>query len=339
MSKELYCEGCEAAIKEMDKNLSKNAIDNVMIRIVEAMDAVCSPRVLTVYKWSPPKMTKACLHVIGTYDEDLEERLYEQYKNPGRPKMPTQEFVDHICYDWIKACVDVDRDYEPDESVDGPEGEGLESQGGMAGPMDHDGIRTMGDNGDGNESEYETTWETDNEAEEEGTDVDSDEKEKIVPGTGRATLTESGKKSDDGKDILNRKANDFKDSGDEDTGMRSHRDEKKEASDGKKKKKLLIDNDADRDGEYEDTKKTSRDGKKFSENVKKNTADKRERKKLHVLVDDDASDDNYKNTAWTEEEKVKRREANYIDDGDDGDDDDEVVDKKETKKGSTKDEL
>ena len=94
---ELYCDACQAIIKEAVKELrGKKKESDVM----DYMDSVCQPEKYYVYSHPPPEMKEGCEAFINGWEEQVEKVLI------NRPDDETP--IQRLCYDISKACQNVD---------------------------------------------------------------------------------------------------------------------------------------------------------------------------------------------------------------------------------------
>ena len=94
---ELYCDACQAIIKEAVKALrGKKKESDVM----DYMDNVCNPEKYYTYSHPPPEMKEGCEAFINGWEEKVEKVLI------NRPDDETP--VQRLCYDITKACANVD---------------------------------------------------------------------------------------------------------------------------------------------------------------------------------------------------------------------------------------
>ncbi|UYV76335.1 hypothetical protein LAZ67_14000040 [Cordylochernes scorpioides] len=98
----LLCDGCVGMIKELHKDLKDS--QGRRRAIVPAIDNICQLSRLVVYKFSPPKMVKACVYILETYRKELEESLanfYKKYRVDSNHLLQEQ-FCDHAIHacDW-----------------------------------------------------------------------------------------------------------------------------------------------------------------------------------------------------------------------------------------------
>ncbi|XP_002735657.1 uncharacterized protein LOC100370109 [Saccoglossus kowalevskii] len=103
----MYCTGCVATMKELDKLLSNlhRSSDPYEMHVMNSVDDVCDKDHFKAYEYIPPKMVKACKVLMDNHDEDIEQYLLTHPKYEDLEK--------HVCYDLSEACSEVDRDYKP----------------------------------------------------------------------------------------------------------------------------------------------------------------------------------------------------------------------------------
>lgn len=100
-SPELYCNSCQAIIREMIKKLKhRNSESDVM----EAIDEVCNPELYMVYEFPPPEMREGCEAFIMDWEEVVEKELI----NRDHKKDPKGALVEErVCNEISKACKNV----------------------------------------------------------------------------------------------------------------------------------------------------------------------------------------------------------------------------------------
>ncbi|CAH3137260.1 unnamed protein product [Pocillopora meandrina] len=108
MSQGIFCEGCSAVMKELDKLLEKKSSDPRELQVVEAMEDICQTKYFSKYDYSPPTTVKACRFLIEKYEEDIEKLLMDKVDNTEQ----------EVCYKLTKACEGVDRSKKEKESLD-----------------------------------------------------------------------------------------------------------------------------------------------------------------------------------------------------------------------------
>ena len=52
-------------VTELHKRLVKKSADFMEVRVIDAMDGICSNENFKVYDYIPPKMVRACKYIIG----------------------------------------------------------------------------------------------------------------------------------------------------------------------------------------------------------------------------------------------------------------------------------
>lgn len=108
MSQGIFCEGCSAVMKELDKLLEKKSSDPRELQVVEAMEDICQTKYFSKYDYSPPTTVKACRFLIEKYEEDIEQLLMDKVDNTEQ----------EVCYKLTKACEGVDRGKKEKEPLD-----------------------------------------------------------------------------------------------------------------------------------------------------------------------------------------------------------------------------
>lgn len=107
MSQGIFCEGCSAVMKELDKILAKRSSDPRELQVVEAMEDICQTKYFSKYDYSPPTTVKACRFLIEKYEEDIEQLLMDNVDNSEQ----------EVCYKLTKACEGVDRSKKEKEPL------------------------------------------------------------------------------------------------------------------------------------------------------------------------------------------------------------------------------
>ncbi|XP_067137132.1 uncharacterized protein [Centruroides vittatus] len=107
----LFCDGCLAVLKELHKKLKNSMGRKKMIK--SSLENLCAVDNFVVYRFSPPKMIKACNYVLENYREELEESLISYYKKYKTEKnlLLQEEFCDRK----IKACEGIEK--PPEEGL------------------------------------------------------------------------------------------------------------------------------------------------------------------------------------------------------------------------------
>jgi hypothetical protein len=94
---ELYCDACQAIIKEATKELrGKKKESDVM----DYLDHVCNPEKYYTYSHPPPEMREGCEAFVNGWEEQIEKVLI------NRPDDETP--IRKLCYEISKACEGVD---------------------------------------------------------------------------------------------------------------------------------------------------------------------------------------------------------------------------------------
>lgn len=109
ISERLYCEGCSATVKELMKKINKRSGDSLEVRVIEALEDICTNPNFRTYDFSPPSTTKACKLLLERHEEEIEVLLQKK-------DVPDKEKA--ICYELSKACEGVDRSEKPKEPMD-----------------------------------------------------------------------------------------------------------------------------------------------------------------------------------------------------------------------------
>ena len=102
ISRELFCDACQAIIIEALKSLRNLKKESDIIFYLS--NRVCSQEKYKDYHFSKPEMEIACEVFMGEYYGELEKLLVER-----NPKSDTKEkLIKNLCYDQIEACNGVD---------------------------------------------------------------------------------------------------------------------------------------------------------------------------------------------------------------------------------------
>jgi len=94
---ELYCDACQAIIKEATKELRGKKKESDVMAYLEG---ACNPEKYYVYSHPPPEMRTGCEAFINGWEEQVEKVLI------GRPDDETP--IRRLCYEITQACQDVD---------------------------------------------------------------------------------------------------------------------------------------------------------------------------------------------------------------------------------------
>lgn len=98
ISRELFCDACQAIIIESIKNLRNLYKESDVIFYLT--NGICSQKNFDGYHFSKPEMEIACEVFIGEYYDEIEKVLMER-----NPKIDTkEEIIQKLCFDKIKAC-------------------------------------------------------------------------------------------------------------------------------------------------------------------------------------------------------------------------------------------
>ena len=97
VSKELFCDACEAIIKEACKNLrGKKKESDVEFYLTD----VCNPEKYNIYHFPPPDMGRGCREFVAVYGDEIPKVLINRNND--------EEPVQILCYDTTKVCVNID---------------------------------------------------------------------------------------------------------------------------------------------------------------------------------------------------------------------------------------
>lgn len=94
---ELYCDACQAILKEAMKELRGKKKES---DVIDYMTTVCDPEKYYVYSHPPPDMRQGCEAFVNGWDEEIEQVLVNR-KNDQEP-------IEILCYQMTKACDGVD---------------------------------------------------------------------------------------------------------------------------------------------------------------------------------------------------------------------------------------
>ena len=94
---ELYCDACQAIIKEATKELRGKKKE---YEVMDYLDRVCDPEKYYVYSHPPPDMRTGCEAFVLGWEQEIEKVL----TNRKDDETPIRE----LCYEISKACLDVD---------------------------------------------------------------------------------------------------------------------------------------------------------------------------------------------------------------------------------------
>ena len=102
ISRELFCDVCQAIIVEALKNLRNLYKESDVISYLT--NEICLQKNFNNYHFSKPEMEIGCEVFLGEYYDDIQKLLIER-----NPKSDTKEkLINNFCYDKIKACNGVD---------------------------------------------------------------------------------------------------------------------------------------------------------------------------------------------------------------------------------------
>ena len=97
VSAELYCNACQAIVKESIKRLKHRKSEAA---VFDVLSDACDPKYYYIYMFPPPEMKDGCTAFIMDWEEDLEKVLLERETNA--------EVEQKICYEISEACKNVD---------------------------------------------------------------------------------------------------------------------------------------------------------------------------------------------------------------------------------------
>jgi hypothetical protein len=102
ISRELFCDACQAIIIEALNNLRNLKKESDIIFYLS--NRACSQEKYENYHFSKPEMEIACEVFMGEYYDEVEKLLVER-----NPKSDTKEtLIKNLCYNQIEACNGVD---------------------------------------------------------------------------------------------------------------------------------------------------------------------------------------------------------------------------------------
>ncbi|CAM1291433.1 Uncharacterised protein g127 [Pycnogonum litorale] len=108
-NKDVLCEACRAIAAEVDLKLD-SAAKRSRTSSSTVMDVICTTENLNKYKFSPPKMSRACKEVLDEHDETFESIVYQLYygRDDASKRNRKQELVRRMCKDETDLCVNID---------------------------------------------------------------------------------------------------------------------------------------------------------------------------------------------------------------------------------------
>ena len=97
ISKELFCDACQAIIQEAIKRLRglKKESD-----VLNYLTKVCDPERYNIYHFPPPQMREGCEAFYGAYGDEVEKVLINRDDDV--------DLVKKFCYEETKVCEGVD---------------------------------------------------------------------------------------------------------------------------------------------------------------------------------------------------------------------------------------
>ncbi len=97
ISPELFCDSCQAILKEAMKELrgKKSEAD-----VYDYMTTVCKPEKYNIYHFPPPEMREGCEAFVAAWDDEIPKALI----NRENDEVPIQK----LCYEKTKACENID---------------------------------------------------------------------------------------------------------------------------------------------------------------------------------------------------------------------------------------
>jgi len=66
------------------------------VRVMELLDDFCDQDNFKSYEYIPPKMVKACQHLMDEHDEEVERLLIEHYTKGGAKKVIERRICNKI---------------------------------------------------------------------------------------------------------------------------------------------------------------------------------------------------------------------------------------------------
>ena len=102
VSRELFCDVCQAIIIEALKNLRTLHKESDILFYLT--NGICSQNNFNNYHFSKPEMEIGCEALIGEYSDEIQKILIER-----NPKVDNeQKIIQKFCFNEIKACNGVD---------------------------------------------------------------------------------------------------------------------------------------------------------------------------------------------------------------------------------------
>ena len=103
ISRELFCDACQAFFTEASKNLRNLNKESDVVFYLNSNN-ICSYKNFDGYHFSNPELEVACEVLIGEYYDEIEKILIE--RNPI--ENTNSSLINKFCYKTIKACNGVD---------------------------------------------------------------------------------------------------------------------------------------------------------------------------------------------------------------------------------------
>lgn len=97
VSPELFCDACQAILKEAMKELRGKKRES---DVIDYMTTVCKPDKYNIYHFPPPEMREGCEAFVAAWDEEIPKVLI----NRENDEVPVQK----LCYEITKACENID---------------------------------------------------------------------------------------------------------------------------------------------------------------------------------------------------------------------------------------
>jgi hypothetical protein len=97
VSAELFCDACQAVLKETMKELRGKKRES---DVIDAMTNICNPEKYNIYHFPPPDMREGCEAFVSAWSEEIPKVLI----NRNDDESPVQK----LCFEITKACENVD---------------------------------------------------------------------------------------------------------------------------------------------------------------------------------------------------------------------------------------
>lgn len=101
VSKELFCDSCQAIISEALKSLRTSTKESDVFYYLS--QNVCSQDKYNIYHHPPPDMAMGCQAFYSSYGEEVETALTKRNKNDS-----AQDVIQKLCFERTTVCEGVD---------------------------------------------------------------------------------------------------------------------------------------------------------------------------------------------------------------------------------------